>query len=199
VIKPQFGDWIPGTHNLALAVIQILSVGQAGLRGVDYIQSRAHTPSSPSVRSVEQISALPLWGALFLASAAVLIVAIAGGWIVGIFVGHAMLASTYIVLGCALFAGVVNRDVLSAFLGSAVLCGGLWLAVERWQGHDCLRFALALSCVFGGGWWASTGLGLDFRSATGVITAGLLQVALLVGLAVFVYRDREAAELRVVE
>lgn len=191
--RPHLGNWEPGKHNLAMAIIQLVAAGQAGLRGLDYIKNRPG-PLSPSVRAVEQIGSLHLWGLIFLAGAAVLVTSLSGGWIVGVFTGHALLSCAYIVLGCILLSGVQQTSLLSAVFGSVLLCVGLWLSLGRWQQCNGLRFTSSVVLMVGGGWWAGAGLGVDFRSATGVISAGVLQICLLLGTAVFVYRDREVAE-----
>lgn len=189
---PRLGDWEPGKHNLAMAIIQLVAAGQAGLRGLDYIKDRPG-PLSPSVQAVEQIGSLHLWGLIFLGGAAVLVASLSGGWVVGVFTGHAILSCAYVILGCILLSGVQQTNLVSAVFGSVFLCAGLWLSLSRWQRWNGVRFTSSALLVVGGGWWASTGLGVDFRSATGVVSAGVLQVCLLLGTAVFVYRDREVA------
>lgn len=192
-LRPRLGNWRPGEHNLALATIQIVAVGQAGLRGMDYMQTRPG-PVSPALRSVESAGALPFWGALFLFGAGLLMVALSGGWVAPIFVGHAVLSAAYLVLGGALLAEVPVSNLTLAVGGALAFALGLWLVLCRWQRRNWLRFWLSLGLVFAGGWYASDGLGFNFRTATGVISAGVLQIALLVGIAVYVYRDRERAE-----
>lgn len=194
----QFGTWNPPNHSVALAVIQLVTAAQAGLRGIDYLKNRdaLGAISSPGVRAVEEIGDLRLWGAIFLFGAIVQIVSLSGGWILGIFTGHAILFGVYTVLGFILLSGVVQTEFWPAVIGSLLLGSGLYLALVRWTCRNCWRFIASLALTGFGLWITGSGLGIDFRSATGVLSAGVVQITLLLGMAVYVYGDRahKAAE-----
>lgn len=193
--RPGFGEWHPAAHGAALGVVQLVAAAQAGLRGLDYLQNRdaIGASSSPAVRAVEEIGDLRIWGALFLFGAMVQIVSLSGGWIIGIFTGHAILFGVYMVLGFILLGGIPQFDLWVSMFGAALLFAGLYLALVRWEKRGMLRFALSIVFVVAGGWIATCGLGVDFRSATGVLAAGLVQIALMMGMAVYVYGARESA------
>lgn len=184
-----FGDWRPGTHNLALAVIQVTAVVQAGIRGMDYVQQRP-VPVSPILRSATEVGNLPIWGAVFLLGAGLLVAGLSGGWVEPIFAGHGVLTAVYFVLGCLMISDVPIRDGLVAVGAGAGFVVGMWLVLTRWESRNAVRFWLSLVLTFGCGYLAAYGLGYDFRTATAVVSASVIQCALLAGTAVLVYRDR---------
>lgn len=173
------GDWTPRTSHPFLLAVQLVSLWQAGLRGLDY---------AGGVRGgLDMFAGDPLYGWLLYGSTTLVLVGLAirrGGPVI---LGHALLASWYAGLGVDTLAStstLLRPDVLAGLVVSglgvyALLVGSSW--PYRLVGVAGMLLGQAILV---------DGLGGDFRVGTGLLSAGLLHGTLAVGTFVLSQRQR---------
>lgn len=189
------GDWRPGTHNLALLVIQLIALWQASLRGGDYIGDRSPlrpgaNGNPPALGTVEQAAPLWVWGSLFLVSTALVLIGLAGRWATPVIVGHVTLAGWYTGIGIGVLqtSGVIiNAAVLA---GTLLSLAGAWVMFRPSQPSLWLRLAFGVPAMLVGQSLLIGGLGVDYRTGTGLIAAAAMHATLGVGTFVLWQRQQ---------
>lgn len=184
------GTWIPGRLNLALLVIQLAALYQAGLRGRDYLEPRSeYAIDAQGLGVLDNAAALPIWGWLFYLSAAVVLVGLAGRWIALVVTGHAALFAWYggVAIGILQDQGVrIDWQV-----GLGALCAGLgtWLIFQRRAPGAPVRLLLGVPGMLVGQELLSSGLGEDYRTGTGLMGAAVIHLTLAAGSWLLVKRE----------
>jgi hypothetical protein len=123
-----------------------------------------------------------VWGIGFLLAAGLIVIGLAGGWWPAMVVGHGGLFSLYIGFAFGMLQAAPAANWWMATPGALVLAGGLFLVLTRWPRLNWLRFALSMLTVTIGGWVCAFGLGYDFRTATGLLIAGVGHLGMAVGV-----------------
>lgn len=179
---PRFGRYVPGKTNILLLAVQVLFAVQAASRGEDYIFPRPEDVVAPSLSSIERALPLPVWGSGFLLAAALVLVGLFGGWLTSIVIGHFILAGLYGAFSYGMLDQAPIENFWLAGAGAVVLVVGLATGLTRWPHREMLRFVIALLLTGVGGWVCGYGLGYNFRTATGLLIAGLIHAAFVVGM-----------------
>jgi hypothetical protein len=180
VRRPARGDWQPRQTAPILAALQLVTLWQAGLRGLDYAGGIG--------RGLDAGAADPVYGWLLYGSTALVLAGLAIRRGVPVILGHALLASWYAGLGVSALGGlgaVLDWRLLAglAFAGAgtyALLAGHARMLV-RLAGVGAMLLGQAVAVV---------GLGADYRTGTGLLSAGAQHAILAVGTLVLWQRDR---------
>lgn len=176
------GTYIPGRTNYLLLALQVLLALQGASRGMDYVLARPKDmPVSPSLVSIEAALPLWVWGIGFLVAAGAVFTGLYAGRISLIVFGHIVLTGLYGAFSWGLLADAPIYSVPMAALGAVILMIGIKLGIERWKSKEIVRFLNATMLTGIGGWVCGFGLGYDFRTATGLLTAGLAHAAIAIG------------------
>lgn len=176
------GDWHPtrGTWVPTLLAIQFLTLGQAMLRGADYVRGPGY------VAGLDWLTPPPLWvwGCIFCGFATLGLLGIVGHWgnIVG--VGHAGVALAYLMVGVSVLEENRPDSIPRIAAGAAIFAGGAMLARYRApEPGPFVAVRLTATCLLiAGGLGVIDGLGPGFRTATGLLVASAIHGVL--GLAV---------------
>lgn len=196
-MKLRPGDWLPGTHNLALLIIQAVGLYQVGYRGLDYFLSYAGTagPSAPtSLNVVESAAPLWLWGVLFYGSALVALVGLAGRWAVPVVLAHVALFCWYGGIGYGLLQGIGVQVSWGLPLGGLLSIGGTWLVFSRRPFPLPARVFLGVPAMLVGQYLSAVDLGAGYRTGTALMASGVMH--LTIGLGTFVLWQRQRMEVR---
>jgi hypothetical protein len=190
------GTWHPtrGTWIAPLLTIQLLGLGQALLRGADYVRSPGIVP--------ELITLTPpplwLWGMVLGASAVAGLVGIVGHWGTVVAVGHCGVALVYLCVGVALLNAEHVTSWPRAAAGLAVLVAGA--VVARIRPADPTRFVLtrlaAVGLLVAGTLGVIDGMGTGYRHATGQLTGAAIHGVLGLSILRIVQRQRIRARLQ---
>jgi hypothetical protein len=174
---PTRGTWVP-----TLLAVQIVFLGQALLRGADYVRTTDYTP--PDLASLVTYVPLWVWGFAFAGMAALALAGIAGHWGAAVAVGHMGVAVTYLCVGAALLQAHHTESWPRVISGMAVFAVGAVVAHQR---PDDPRAFLVLRMVavaflIAGTLGVIDGMGRGFRTATGQLAGAVIHGIL--GLAV---------------
>jgi len=187
---PTRGTWVP-----TLLAVQIVFLGQALLRGADYVR----TPPGAVPRELTALVPPPMWawGLLFGAAAVAGLIGIAGHWGYVVAVGHCGVAIAYLCVGIALLDAAHVTEWWRVILG--LLLFGFGAALIRVRPPDRARFATARTlCVvllIAGVLGIVDGLGHDFRTATGQLAGAAIHGTLGVAILRTVQRQKIRARL----
>jgi hypothetical protein len=179
------GAWVPGSLNWLIPTLQGLLAIQGAARGLDYLQPRPPGPMPPSLTAIEAAFPLPVWGWALLLTSGLVFVGLFGGWLWPIIVGLAGLLGSF---GYSVLDEAPVRSPSLALLGISLIIPGVLFGVSRWRSHRWVRFTLALTLLFTGGWLAGHGLGADYRSGTALFVGSACHAAIAVGIAYIAYR-----------
>lgn len=182
------GGWVPWRTNWLVLATETFLVLQGASRGMDYVQPRPPLPPNPTLSVIEAALPLPLWGSGFLLFAGLVFIGLFGGWVWPIISGHLGLAGLYGAFSYGLLAQTPIRHGWLALIGTALLSAGLWLGIMRWTHWRWLRFTAAVVGLLAGGWAAAWGLGYDFRTGTGLLSAAASHLAFALGVTYIAYR-----------
>lgn len=173
-------DWVPGRHNAALMVMQLILLWQAGTRGLDYI-----TPRSPS--EVLDVGlggfAFPLvvWGALFYGFTVLTLIGLAARVAPVVITGHCALGAFYAAAG----VNALLKDQVQVGwwvpLGFALSLVGLAIVFRRVGSTLVSRLLVGVPLMLVGQLIITQGLGQDYRTGTGLLAATLLHLTLAGG------------------
>jgi hypothetical protein len=183
------GDWRPGGVSPALLVIQLAATLQAALRGLDYWHPTGPVP--PSLRAVEDAAPPLVWAALFLGSALVVLLGLAGRWPAVLILGHLLLGAVYLGVGVPVLAASAVGPLGTALLAVSGGAFGTWVLCHPWV-RDLPARLLAVLLMAGCAVLLSRTLGTDYRTGTGLLSAGVLHAALALGVWVGTLRRRLA-------
>jgi hypothetical protein len=185
------GEWRPGAHNVALLVVQLITLYQAGLRGRDYLIPRTTGAiDAQGLGIVEAAAALPVWGWLFYLSTVLAVVGLAGRWAPVVIAGHALLWAWYSGIGYGVLADQ-GITLTWRLIGGAMLATlGLWVIFRRNAPGAPVRLLIGVPAMLVGQELMSTGLGQDYRSGTGLMGAGAIHATLAVGTWLLAKRER---------
>ncbi len=174
------GDWQPRrTHPILLAV-QLVTLWQAGLRGLDYAGGVA--------AGLDARAADPVYGWLLYGSTVLVLLGLAIRRGAPVILGHALLASWYAGLGVATLGGIGAVADWRVLLGLAF--GGLGVAALLTdQFRTPVRLAGAGAMLLGQA-AIVVGLGADYRTGTALLSGGLQHTVIAVGTFVLWQRDR---------
>lgn len=176
------GTYIPGRTNYLLLALQVLLALQGASRGMDYVLARPKgQPTAPSLASIEAALPLWIWGIGFLIAAAAIFIGLYAGRVSLIVFGHVVLTGLYGAFAWGLLAEAPIYSLPMAVVGAVVLIIGIKFGIERWKRNEIVRFLNATMLTGIGGWVCGLGLGYDFRTATGLLTAGLAHAAIAIG------------------
>jgi hypothetical protein len=188
------GDWKPGAVSPALLTVQLVATFQAALRGLDYWRGTGPTP--PALALVESAAPPTVWAALLMGGSALVLVGLAGRWASTLIVAHLLLAAVYIGVGAPVLAASSVGPLTLGLSVVAAAAAGTWGLLRHPSGVvRAAAVPVMLSALIG----ASTALGSDYRTGTGLVGAGLIHAALAAGVALGTVRRRaaEAVELEV--
>jgi hypothetical protein len=180
VIYRLAGDWSPRSTHPTLLAIQLVVLWQAGLRGLDYADG--------TVGGLDHAAGNPLYGWLLYASTALVLLGLAirrGGPVI---LGHALLGSWYLGLGwdALLDLGVSPGRSTVAGVASAAL--GVWVLLDK-RSRTGFRL-LGVGAMLAGQYLVVTDLAGDYRTGTGLLSAGVQHGILAVGTFVLWQRQR---------
>jgi hypothetical protein len=181
------GDWQPGGVSPALLVIQLAATLQAALRGLDYWHPAGPVP--PTLALVESAAPPHVWAALMGGSAVVVLLGLAGRWPAVMILGHLLLAAVYLGVGVPVLAASAVGPLTAALLAVGGGALGTWALVHGWV-RDLPARLLAVLLMCGAVILLSRTLGTDYRTGTGLLSAGVLHTALALGVWVGTLRRR---------
>jgi hypothetical protein len=191
------GTWHPtrGTWAAPLLAVQLVLLGQALLRGADYIR----LPGGRVPPDLLLLVPPPMWawGLLFGISAVAGLVGIAGHWGYLVAVGHCGVAVAYSCVGIALLDAADIDQAWRVVLGAILAAFGAALArlrppsPRRFAAVRALCVALLVAGVLG----IVDGMGHDFRTASGQIAAACVHGILGVSILRTVQRQKIRARL----
>lgn len=174
------GDWQPRQTHPILLALQLVTLWQAGLRGLEY--------AGGSVTGLDSGVGEPAYGWLLYGSAILVLLGLAIRRAAPVILGHALLGSWYAGLGAAALGGpgaVLDWRVLAGLglgaLGTACLLSDRFRTPLRLAGVAAMLVGQAVLVV---------GLGSDYRVGTGLLSGGLQHGILAVGTFVLWQRDR---------
>jgi hypothetical protein len=191
------GTWHPtrGTWNPTLLAVQIILLGQALLRGADYV--RAPTGSEPRELAALIPPPLQFWGLLFGVMAVTGLVGIAGHWGYVVAVGHSGVAVAYLCVGVALLEADRVEAWWRVALGVGLVAFGA--ALIRVRPPDPRRFAavrtLCVLLLIAGVLGIVDGMGHGFRGATGQLAGACVHATIGLGVLRTVQRQRIRARI----
>lgn len=172
------GDWTPRSTHPFLLALQLVTLWQAGLRGLDY--------AGGTVDGLDASAGDPAYGWLLYGSTVLVLLGLALRRAGPVILGHALLGSWYLGLGADTLAstshlrlGVLTGLAVSA-LGAYVLLTG-----SRWPYR-----LLGVAGMLAGQAILVDGLGGDYRVGTGLVAAGVLHGIFAVGTFVLWQRQR---------
>jgi hypothetical protein len=179
------GDWQPGRTHPVLLALQLVTLWQAGLRGLDY--------AGGVEVGLDAGAAEPAYGWLLYGSTVLVLLGLAirrGGPVI---LGHALLGSWYAGLGVTALGGVpavldwrVLLGLAFGALGTAALLSSQFRTPTRLAGAAAMLLGQAAIVL---------GLGADYRTGTGLVSAGVQHAVLAVGTFLLWQRDRLARQV----
>jgi hypothetical protein len=180
LVRTLRGDWQPVRTHPVLLALQLVTLWQAGLRGLDYAGGVA--------TGLDAASADPAYGWLLYGSTVLVLLGLAIRRGAPVILGHALLASWYAGLGVSVLGGlavVLDWRVLLGLafgaLGVAALLSERFRTPIRLAGVAAMLLGQAAIVV---------GLGADYRTGTALLSGGLQHATLAVGTFVLWQRDR---------
>lgn len=184
-------EWRPGAHNLALMLVQLILLGVAAARGLDYLQPRPPGFVEPGLSAIERAMPLSLWGAgLFLAGTLGLI-GIAAHRAGPLILAHGMCCAAYGGLGIGILmdrgVDVDGRGVLGILLIGAGLAV-IYRAPLAW-----VRILVGVPLTVAAQWLLAIDLGPGYRTGTGLAGSALIHFVLAAGTVVLWNRQRAKA------
>lgn len=178
----RHGDWIPGRHNVALLVIELIALYQAALRGADYLTPRSNGEINlQGLGVVEAAGSLHVWGWLFYVSAAAALVGLAGRWAPVVIIAHTSLFAWYSGIGIGLLQAEGIHITPSVIAGLVLAITGTWLVFRRHAASAPIRLLIGVPAMLVGQGLMSSGLGQDYRTGTGLLGAGALHLTIAAG------------------
>lgn len=124
------GGWRPGRTSFALFTIEVMMTVQAAIRGGDYL--RRDPDPSTLLSHVQDDVPMRVWAALFIASAALVVLGWAGRWGRVIAAGHVLSMACYgaIGVGVLLVTGVgPGVRTPSGLIVTAIIHGALGFSI----------------------------------------------------------------------
>lgn len=188
---PRPGDWQPNARP-ALLGVQLLGTWQAALRGLDYLTREGKPTGALAV--IESEVPAHVWGALFLASCAVVITGLAGRWPAAMTLGHALVAALYAGIGVPLVLHETEGPTV-ALAATALLGLGGAIVLASGQFRARVRLAVGIPSVVVSALGLNAVMGQDYRTATALVAAAGLHACLAYGVWVGAQRGRLADEL----
>jgi hypothetical protein len=173
------GDWQPRRTHPVLLAVQLVVLWQAGLRGLDY--------AGGIDAGLDAGAADPVYGWLLYGSTVLVLAGLAIRRGVPVILGHALLASWYAGLGVAALGADALLDWRT--LGGLAF-GGCGLAVLLASRHGLLLRVAGLGAMLLGQAAVVVGLGVDYRTGSGLLSAGVQHAILAVGTVILWQRDR---------
>jgi hypothetical protein len=185
---PLRGEWRPATTNPTLLAVQLVTLLQVAFRGLDYLHSQP-AETHTSLAAVEQAASLPVWGWLFYCSAVLVLVGLAARRSAPVVLGHALLFAWYCGIGFPVLAATTGPLPLTAWTGCLLGAVGVWGVVTDRVKRTATRVLVAIPVMLIGQLLLAEGMGSGYRTGTGLIAAGALQLALAVGTALTASRQ----------
>lgn len=173
------GDWRPGATSPALLAVELLTAGQAALRGIAYLRGDAVTHGGV-VDYVESAAPTAVWGWLFFGSATAVLVGLAGRWPGVLVAAHLLLGAVYAGLGFAVLRIASGPPSLVGVLGTADALLGVYVVLRARSLP--VRLLLGVPLLVAGGVALSVALGTEYATGSGFVIGGGVQVALAVGV-----------------
>jgi hypothetical protein len=192
------GDWHPtrGTWVGALLAIQLIGLGQALLRGADYVRTPGREP-----HDLNALTPPPLWvwGLAFCGFAVLGLIGIAGHWGYVVAAGHCGVAALYVCIGVALLEAAQVASLLRLSAGALVFCAGAALVWYRPPDRRTFAAARALcvALLIIGALGVIDGIGHGYRTATGQLAAAAIHGTL--GLAILRTVQRQRIRARITD
>jgi hypothetical protein len=193
------GAWHPtrGTWSPTLLAVQVVLLGQALLRGADYVRS------PPGIEPPDLAALipppLPFWGLLFGLFAVTGLVGIAGHWGYVVAVGHCGVAVAYLCVGAALLEVTAIESAWRVALGVGLATFGV--ALIRLRPPDRRRFAavraLCVLLLIAGTLGVVDGMGHGFRTATGQLAGATVHA--IIGMSILRTVQRQRIRARITE
>lgn len=173
------GDWQPRQTSPILLALQLVTLWQAGLRGLDY--------AGGVQVGLDAVAADPSYGWLLYGSTVLVLLGLAIRRGAPVILGHALLASWYTGLGVTALGGfgVADWRVLSG-----LALGGLGVAALLTERHRTPIRLAGVAAMLLGQAGIVVGLAGDYRTGTGLISAGVQHGILAVGTFLLWQRDR---------
>ena len=189
---PTRGTWVP-----TLLAVQLVLLGQALLRGADYVRTTDLTPLD--LRSLVTYVPLWIWGLVFGGMAVLALAGIAGHWGYAVAVGHMGVAVAYLCVGAALLQAHHVQSWPRVVFGVAVCAVGLLLARNRPDDQRVFLVVrlIAVAFLLAGTLGIIDGMGRGFRTATGQLAGAAVHGVL--GLAVLRVVTRQRIRQRLGE
>jgi hypothetical protein len=180
LVRPLRGDWQPRRTHPILLALQLVTLWQAALRGLDYVGG--------VTAGLDARAADPAYGWLLYGSAVLVLLGLAirrGGPVI---LGHALLASWYAGLGVTALGGLVVVFDLRVLLG--LVFGGLGTAALLSDRFRTPTRLAGVAAMLLGQVAIVAGLGVDYRAGTGLVAGGAQHAVLAVGTFLLWQRDR---------
>ncbi len=179
------GDWQPRRTHPVLLALQLVTLWQAGLRGLDYAGGVG--------AGLDARAADPVYGWLLYGSTVLVLLGLAVRRGAPVILGHALLAAWYTGLGVAVLGGlgrILDPLVLGGLVFGALGIAGLLSERSRTP----VRLAGVLAMLLGQA-AIVVGLGGDYRTGTALLSGGLQHAVLAVGTFVLWQRTRLARQV----
>lgn len=164
-------SWAPAHEAPTLLAIQLVTLWQAGMRGLDYLTG----PGGPALDAAVDG---PVAGLTLYIGVAVTVLGLAARRPGPVIAGHLLLGAWYLGLGGVAFVDRLHPEPIT-WPGLALGAAGVWLVVRARSGMPT-RLAGAAAMLAGQVMLAGGLLG-DYRSGTGLAGAGLLHIAIAAG------------------
>jgi hypothetical protein len=179
-VRTLRGDWQPRQTSPVLLSLQLVTLWQAALRGLDYAGGVG--------TGLDAGAAEPAYGWLLYGSTILVLLGLAIRRGVPVILGHALLASWYAGLGVTALGGI--GAVLDWRVGVGLALGGIGVAALLTERHRTpIRLAGVAAMLLGQAALVA-GLGTDYRTGTGLVSGGVQHAILAVGTLVLWQRDR---------
>lgn len=175
-------DWFLPRNNLALLVVQLVSLYQAAMRGRDYLTERTGGEIAlQGLGTVDAAGSMQVWGWLFYGSAALALIGLAGRWAPVVIAAHAALFAWYGGIGIGLLQEQGIALNLSVITGMLCAVAGTWLVFRRTPHSAPIRLLVGVPGMLVGQELMSAGLGTDYRTGTGLMAAGVMHLTIAAG------------------
>lgn len=174
------GDWQPHRTHPVLLAVQLVLLWQAGLRGLDYVGGVD--------AGLDAGAAEPAYGWLLYGSTVLVLFGLAIRRGAPVILGHALLASWYTGLGVTVLGGIGAALDPLVFGGLAFGAAGIAALLSE-RSRTPVRLVGVAAMLLG---QAAIVVGMDgdYRTGTGLVSAGVQHAVLAVGTFTLWQRDR---------
>lgn len=181
---------------MALLVAQLVLLYQAALRGSDYRADRTlDEVAGQGLSIVDAASPLEVWGWLFYGSAVLALIGLALRSATIVVTAHALLFCWYGGIGI----GVLQSEGIDisppVVAGGVLAAAGTWLVFRQDADRALIRLLVGVPAMLLGQEMLASGLGVDYRTGTGLLGAAVLHLTIGAGTWLMATRQQLAAQV----